>query len=342
MVFLDLLLDGSGRDLPERATVKSPAAISRFLNHASWDTRKFSRTLREHALHTVQSFYRQHPGRHPRLELLVDLTTLEKTGKFAALTDWLHTYNGAHGVHLVVLYLCCGPLRLPWAFQIWRGKGTPTAPQLALKLLRTMPHALLKAKRKPRLHADGGFESAEFIQGVLAKGLDIVIGVRCTRKLEDGRSVREVLARGEVVKPRGLHQPMTLSWVWLYRNKEPEQRFVMSNLELGGKYLARVGKRRWRIEAFFKTIKGRFGLERFAQHSKQGVLRWWCLSGLAFLLCHLHDLALPVRPPGTWADWGDLARTVRFSFVPEIRRQALELELHALQAFQHALLSLET
>jgi Transposase DDE domain len=88
-----------------------------------------------------------------------------------------------------------------------------------------------------------------------------------------------------------------------------------------------VGKRRWRIEAFFKTIKGRFGLERFAQHSKQGVLWWWCLSGLAFLLCHSQDLALPVRPPGTWADWGDLVRTVRFSFVPEIRRQALELEL---------------
>ena len=116
----------------------------------------------------------------------------------------------------------------------------------------------------------------------------------------------------------------------------------MSNLDLGGKYLARVGKRRWRIEAFFKTIKGRFGLERFAQHSKQGVLRWWCLSGLAFLLCHLQDLVLPVRPPGTWTDWGDLARTVRFSFVPEIRRQALELELQALDAFQHALLVLET
>lgn len=201
---------------------------------------------------------------------------------------------------------------------------------------------LLKAKRNARLHADGGFESAEFIQGVLAKGLDIVIGVRCPRKLEDGRSVREVLTRGEMVKPTGLHQPMTLSWVWLYRNAEPEQRFVMPNLDLGGKYLARVGKQRWRIEAFFKTIKGRFGIERFAQHSKQGVLRWWCLSGLAFLLCHLQDLALPIRPPGTWPDWGDLARTVRFSFVPEIRRQALEFELRALDAFQDALLALET
>lgn len=49
---------------------------------------------------------------------------------------------------------------------------------------------------------------------------------------------------------------MCVSWIWLYRNKEPEQRFVMSNLDLGGKYLARMGKRRWQIEAFFKTLKG--------------------------------------------------------------------------------------
>lgn len=89
----------------------------------------------------------------------------------------------------------------------------------------------------------------------------------------------------------------------------------------------------------FKTIKGRFGLERFAQHSKQGVLQW-CLSALAFLLCHLQDLATPTRLPETSLNWGGLARTVRFSFVPEIRRQALELKVQALDAFQHARLDL--
>ncbi|WP_415791848.1 transposase, partial [Deinococcus saxicola] len=339
-VFLDLLLDGSGRPLPERATVKSPSALSRFLNHATWNTRQLCRVMRQHAFQTLQDRWRQQPHQRPRLELLVDLTSLEKTGKFAELADWMHTYHSVHGVHLVVLYLCCGELRLPWAFQVWRGKGTPSPAQLALKLLRTVPSALLLVKRRSRLHADGGFESTEFIQGVLGRGLDIVVGVRCNRKLEDGRQMRDLMVRGSLVKPCGLDQAMCVSWVWLYRNKEPEQRFVMSNLDLGGKYLARVGKRRWRIEAFFKTVKGRFGLERFAQHSKQGVLRWWCLSGLAFLLCHLQDLDLPLRLPHTWPDWGNLARIVRFSFVPDVHRRALQLELDALDAFQHASLAL--
>lgn len=341
-VFLDLLLDGSGRPLPERATVKSLSSISRFLNHAIWNTRQLCRVLRQHALNTLQDLWRQQPHQRPRLELLIDLTSLEKSGKFSELADWVHTFNSVHGVHLVVLSLCCGELRLPWAFQVWRGKGTPSPAQLALKLLRTVPAALLAGKRRPRLHADGGFESAQLIQGVLSRGLDIVVGVRCTRNLEDGRQMRDLMVRGSRVKLTGLDQTMYVSWVWLYRNKEPEQRFVMSNLDLGGKYLARVGKRRWRIEAFFKTVKGRFGLERFAQHSKQGVMRWWCLSGMAFLLCHFQDLDLPVTVRETQPDWGDLARTVRFSFVPEVRRRALQRELVALDAFQHALLAPST
>ncbi|PTA66744.1 transposase [Deinococcus arcticus] len=336
-VFLDLLLDGSGRPLPARATVKSPAAISRFLNHAHWDLRSLCRFMRQAALELFNDTWKHAPHHRPRVEFLVDLTSLEKAGKFTDLSDWMHVLNAVHGVHLVVLYICCGDLKLPWAFQIWRGKGTPSAASLALKLLRTIPPVMLQGKRRPRLHADGGFESAAFIEGVLKRQIDIVIGVRCTRKLVDGTSIHQLMTRGCKAQLKDLVPTMYISWVWLYRNKEPEQRFVMSNVDLGGTYLARVGKRRWRIEAFFKTIKGRFGLARFAQHSKTGVMRWWCLSGLAYLLCHLADQEVPSRPPETWPDWGELARTIRFSFVPEVRRRALQLELDALDAFQHAL-----
>ncbi|RZA11474.1 MAG: hypothetical protein EOP02_32210 [Proteobacteria bacterium] len=151
-VFLDLLLDGSGRPLPERATVKSPSSISRFFNHAAWNTRQLCRVMRQHALQALQDMWAQQPSQRPRLELLVDLTSLEKTGKFSELADWVHTYHGVRGIHLVVLYLCCGELRLPWAFQIWRGKGTASPAQLALTLLRTVTAPLLKGKRRPRLH----------------------------------------------------------------------------------------------------------------------------------------------------------------------------------------------
>ncbi|EYB69386.1 hypothetical protein DEIPH_ctg008orf0116 [Deinococcus phoenicis] len=112
-VILNLFLDGSGRPFPERATGKSPAALSRFLNHAAWNTGQLCRVLRQHAHETLQDLWRHQPHQRPRLELLVDLTSLEKTGKFSELADWVHIYHGVRGVHLVVLYLCCGELRLP-------------------------------------------------------------------------------------------------------------------------------------------------------------------------------------------------------------------------------------
>ncbi|PZV12020.1 MAG: hypothetical protein DCF22_13240 [Leptolyngbya sp.] len=42
-----------------------------------------------------------------------------------------------------------------------------------------------------------------------------------------------------------------------------------------------LGRKRWAIESFFKTIKHRFGLHRFGQSTKLGVYRWLILSLLA-------------------------------------------------------------
>ncbi|MFW8628604.1 hypothetical protein ACNA7A_17600, partial [Deinococcus sp. ME38] len=72
---------------------------------------------------------------------------VSKAGKFSGLSDWMHVLNAVHGVHLVVLHICCGDLKLPWAFQIWCGKATSSPAALALKLLRTIPPVMLQGKR---------------------------------------------------------------------------------------------------------------------------------------------------------------------------------------------------
>lgn len=55
--------------------------------------------------------------------MLLDRTTLEKAGKFKHL---LRIYNGKHGLHIVLLYFVVGGWRVPWAFQVYRGKDTPS------------------------------------------------------------------------------------------------------------------------------------------------------------------------------------------------------------------------
>ena len=51
----------------------------------------------------------------------------------------------------------------------------------------------------------------------------------------------------------------------------------------------RLGRKRWAIEGFFKTIKHRFGLHRFGQSTQIGVYRWLILSFIAYLSAHWID-----------------------------------------------------
>jgi len=68
-----------GIPLPEHCQTKSASALSRFLNEYNWSTRKVVRTVRKAAL---QILSQSRLGRRPRLQVILDLTTLEKEGKF--------------------------------------------------------------------------------------------------------------------------------------------------------------------------------------------------------------------------------------------------------------------
>ena len=150
---LGRFLSEQGHALPEHTPLKSASSLSRFLNHYNWSTRQVIRTIRRTALQRIAA---------PRIPLnvpvriLIDLTTLPKTGKFWHLstpTDdpnapdpWVRMLNGKRGLHLVVLYLIVGECRVPWSFRVWRGKGHPSPVDLACRLLHTVPNAMTKGR----------------------------------------------------------------------------------------------------------------------------------------------------------------------------------------------------
>lgn len=69
-----------------------------------------------------------------------------KKGRFLELGEWIHHFNGVTGVHLVVLYICCGETRLPWSFLIWHGQHQPSPAELALKMLTRLPRAFRQGR----------------------------------------------------------------------------------------------------------------------------------------------------------------------------------------------------
>ena len=125
--------------IPKDSKTKSEAALSRFLNAYGWPTRKVITTIRLKIEKFITHYYQSRRGRPPILHAVVDLTCLEKTGKYKDLEEFVRVYNGKRGVHVAMLYLCVGPWRLPWDFRVYRGEGTPTPTQLALTLLRHIP-----------------------------------------------------------------------------------------------------------------------------------------------------------------------------------------------------------
>ncbi|WP_088894793.1 transposase [Leptolyngbya ohadii] len=309
---LGLFLEAQGHPLPEHSVIKSAAALSRFLNHYDWSTRSVIRSVRQQIVQELLGAC--HRGRRPWLRVIVDLTTLEKCGKFIGFAHLISVLQGKRGLHLVVLYLVVGEFRVPWGFRVWRGKGTPSAAQLAVRLINTLPKNLMQAYRVIVL-ADTAFGSVEFLKAMRKRRYPLIVGVRCDRKLSDGRQVCSLVKQGQQVRLEGLSFPVTLGWLYLKRDGKFEKRFVLSTRPLKASTIIWWGRKRWSIEGFFETAKHRFGLHRFGQQTLNGVYRWFVLCLVSFILAHWVYLS---TGSSTLPDWGASATLAMKLLLPEI------------------------
>ncbi|MGK7879226.1 MAG: transposase [Crocosphaera sp.] len=332
---LGLLLDGQGNAVPHHCETKSESAISRFLNHYNWPTRSLIRTIRSFILNLVLS--QRKKGRKPILQVIIDLTTLEKVGKFPHLKDLIRVYNHKKGLHIVVLYLVVGNWRIPWSFRVYRGKDTPSPSQLALKLLNTLPSILTESFQIYVL-GDTAFGTIKFIKKIRSYSFNHhgILGIPNTRTLTDGRKVSELKTRGQQVYLKGLNFPVFISWVWLKRNGKRVKRFVISTKPMKGKTIVRWGKYRWQIEGFFKTAKHQFSLHRFGQKTLLGVYRWLILSFLSYILAYLTYLH---NNNCDDLDWFDSAQQALVLLLPHILLLSLLKRLKSLNPwfYEHGL-----
>jgi len=184
--FLELFLKAQGSPLPEHSGLKSASALSRFLNYYCWSVRGVIRQVRR----TLQEQLRQYQprGRRPHLQVILDLTSLEKRGKFKPFESLVSVFNGKRGVHLVVLYLVVGPWRIPWSLRVYRGKGNCSPAELGLKLVRQLP-GWLRRRFELMVLADSAFGSVDFLRGIRQLKLHAITGVRYDRRLQDGRQL---------------------------------------------------------------------------------------------------------------------------------------------------------
>lgn len=309
---LGLFLEAQGPPLLDRSPIKSGSALSRFLNQYDWSTRQVIRAVRQRIVEELLQYSPR--GRRPWLQVIIDLTSLEKCGKFQAFADLIHVLQGKRGFHVVVLYLVVGEFRVPWGFRVWRGKGTASSAQLAVRLIDTLPQSLTRAFRVIIL-VDTAFGTVRFLKAMRKRRYPVIVGVRCDRRLADGRRVCDLASKGQQVKLEGLPFAVTISWLYLKRNGKLEKRFVLSTRPLKGSTITWWGRRRWSIEGFFKTIKHRFGFHRFGQQTLLGVYRWLVLCLVSFILTHWVCLS---TAPSHLPDWAQAAALALKLLLPEV------------------------
>jgi Transposase DDE domain len=329
---LGLFLSGQANSVPHHCQTKSESAISRFLNHYKWSTRSLIRNVRSCILNLIIS--QRKKGRKPILEVILDLTTLEKVGNFPHLKNLVRAYHHKKGLHIVVMYLVIGNWRFPWSFRVYRGKGTSSPSQLAQKLLNNLPKILIQSFQIYVL-GDTGFGTIKLITKIQHKNyFYALVGIAKTRKLQNGRQVSEIKTRGQQVYLNGLDIPVFLSWVWLKRDGKRVQRFIISTKPMKGKTIARWGKRRWQIEGFFKTVKHRFSIHRFGQKTLLGVYRWLILSFVSYLLSYWVYLHL-----GDYdnLDWFDSAQQALILLFPHILLLSLLNQLETVRPWLNEL-----
>ena len=311
---------------------KSASALSRFLSESQWTMGPMLLMVQSYLL--SQLLRPRGRGRRPDLYVMVDLTSIEKQGKCKQFRHWLHYFHECYGMHLVVVYLCCGQQRVPWSMAIYRGKGTTSPAQLALQLIRQLP-AVLQRHYFVQLLADGGFSSKEFLRGLKRLAIPAVVGCSRSRCLQDGRKLYQLSRRGQQVYLRDLSFPVWVSWLY---QKQPNglyrKRFVLSTRPLSAASITRLGALRWRIEAFFKTMKQRFSAARFAFRRLNAVLRWFFFAWLAYLLTHWVALS---HGMDDCPDWQAVAQHAAEIFFFSLLLNWHEREAQRLKAKQHSL-----
>lgn len=61
--------------------------------------------------------------------------------------------------------------------------------------------------------------------------------------------------------------------------------FLCTNADLSVEYILNLYTKRWPVEAFFRTAKGKLALDKYQLRSAIGIRRFWLLMSLTHFLC---------------------------------------------------------
>lgn len=220
----------------------SAGALSRFFNGTRWPAQAIRDWRRQLSEELIEEWYGGR-GRPPLLYLILDGTVLQ-----------------------------IGELALPWEWRAYVNRDRCAEEDFRKSTAQAI--ALIETFDPPRpgqvvVAVDSSLCTVEVIEAAVREGYDLVGWVRRDRRLEDGRSAREVPS-GTVARLKGLEVPVKIVQM---RRLGRRYTVISTNTELSVAQIRRRMRKRWWVEETIKQLKA-LGLEDCQCRGEQSLERW--------------------------------------------------------------------
>lgn len=286
-------------------------SLGHFLNKGKWDSLALEKGLRKSVAEQV---YQHSKETGLPIMCIIDDTISSKTRPSSRAE---HPMEGTsnHMSHLkrhidyghqaIGVMLSCGELILNYAIIMYdKGKSK-------IDLVCEIADELPEPPNEGYLLCDGWYPCKKVMDQYIQKGFYTIAGLKTNRILyPSGIRAKLSVFASKLLKigPSVRKISVCKKKYWIYRydgqingaedvsvilsypekafgNPKALRAFLCTNSALSEEEILNLYTKRWPIEVFFRTTKGKLALDKYQIRSKNGICRFWILMSLTHYLC---------------------------------------------------------
>lgn len=294
-----------------RCSDRHRTSLSHFLSKGIWESAELETKLRQTVIEKV---YQHSQDTGQPVLCIIDDTIASKTRPSSQAVHPIEaaSYHMSHlkgrmdyGHQAIGVMLACGELILNYAIILYDKS------QSKIDLVSSLANELPVPPNVGYLLCDSWYTCDKVMDAFLCKGFYMVAGLKTNRILYP-YGIRTPLNKFAKIlrKTDAGVQLVTVGKrkYWIYRydgpingadgavviltypenafgNPKALRAFLCTNADLSAQCILNLYTKRWPIEIFFRTTKGKLALDKYQMRSASGIRRFWLIMSLAHYLC---------------------------------------------------------
>lgn len=286
-------------------------SLAHFLNKGKWDSAVLETSLRESVIEKVYQHSRE--TNQPVL-CIIDDTIASKTRPSSqavhpmeAASNHMSHLKGQmdYGHQAIGVMLACGELILNYAILLYDKSRSK------IDLVSSIADVLPEPPNIGYLLYDSWYTCDKVMDAFIRKGFYTIAGLKTNRILHPcgiRTPLNEFASRLRKTDAGVRLVSVGKRKYWIYRydgqingtdgaaviltypenafgNPKTLRAFLCTNAALSVEYILNLYTKRWPVEVFFRTTKGKLALDKYQIRSAAGIRRFWLLMSLAHFLC---------------------------------------------------------